>query len=53
MPIINKNLQITVIPAGMLESSHKEVTHWITMPSMDSGFRLACRNDAFINNGQV
>ena len=48
MPIINTSLQITVIPAGKLESSHREVTQGITMSSMDSGFRPPCRNDGLI-----
>ncbi len=40
----NINPQIHVIPAGRLESSHKEVIHRTTMPSMGAGFRPPCRN---------
>jgi len=49
---VRTTLQKHVIPAGRLETSHKEVTHCITMPSMDAGFRIPCRNDALINKGQ-
>jgi len=53
MPAIDTSLRKYVIPAGKLESSHREVTRRIAMPSMDAGFRPPCRNDALINKGQI